>query len=106
MRFESEIDQSVRYLGSDAAARALAADAYWPKWHAPWWHMLLLHEMGHTSLIPEKTVEQLVAALNRIPVKIFPIHPGDLPRHRSFPRYAVPLPAWHRLPGARDAGRG
>lgn len=79
MAFESEIDQSVRYLASDEADRALAADAYWPKWHSPWWHMLLLHEIGHTMQIPEAAVERYIAALNRIPVKIFPIHPEDLP---------------------------
>ena len=79
MKFEAEIHQSIAYLGSEAAARSLLADAYWPKWNSPWWHMLLLHEMGHTSLIPEATVEQYVAALNRIPMKIFPIHPGELP---------------------------
>lgn len=79
MRFAAEVDQSVQYLASDEAASSLAADAYWPKWHSPWWHMLLLHEMGHTSLIPESIVERYVASLNRIPVKIFPIHPEDLP---------------------------
>src|SRR5690348_8501089 len=78
-RFDAEIDQSIRYLQSNEAACALAADAYWPKWHSPWWHMLLLHEMGRASLIPDSTIEQYVASLNRIAVKIFPIHPEDLP---------------------------
>jgi hypothetical protein len=41
--------------------------------------MLLLHEMGHTALIPEATVAQYVAKLNEIPLKLFPIHPGDIP---------------------------
>ncbi len=79
MEFESEIGQSISYLDSKEAHRALDADAYWPKWHSPWWHMLTLHEMGHTSLIPQSITERYVAALNRIPLKIFPIHPEDMP---------------------------
>jgi hypothetical protein len=79
LSFEAEVDQSVRYLKSDEAHRALAVDAYWPKWHAPWWHMLLLHEMGQAARIPGVVVEQYVTALNRLPLKIFPIQPEDLP---------------------------
>lgn len=89
MHFEREIAASVTYLGSSAAIDCLAADPYWPKWDAPWWHMLLLHEMGHTSLIPGNILREFVAALDRYPVKIFPIQPGDLPQgvdpHRGTP---------------------
>jgi hypothetical protein len=79
MQFENEIAQSVDYLSSVEAARSLDADSYWPKWHSPWWHMLLLHEMGHTRLIPASTIEQYIASLNRLPLKIFPFTPEDLP---------------------------
>jgi hypothetical protein len=79
MQFADEVAQSVNYLQSSAAEKALAADAYWPKWNSPWWHMLLLHEMGHTNLIPESTIEQYVDSLNRIRLKIFPIHPHEWP---------------------------
>jgi hypothetical protein len=89
MNFDAEVSDSVRYLASEAALNALEADAYWPKWDAPWWHMLLLHEMGRTSLIPAVAIEALVEALNRYPVKIFPIHPEDAPEgidpQRGFP---------------------
>lgn len=89
MEFEREIAASVAYLASSAAVDCLAADTYWPKWDAPWWHMLLLHEMGHTRLIPGSILREFVAALDRYPVKIFPIHPGDLPDgvdpHRGYP---------------------
>ena len=89
MDYQVEIEQSVDYLRSEAARRALATDAYWPKWHSPWWHMLLLHELGHTALIPEATCALHVAALDRLPLKIFPIYPEDLPAgvdpHRGTP---------------------
>ena len=43
------IEHSVAYLDSPQAREALAVDAYWPKWDSPWWHMLLLDEMGLTA---------------------------------------------------------
>lgn len=65
---QSELQQSIDYLKSDAALKTVGADAYWPKWNSPWWHMLLLHEMGETHQIPEAIVEAYIASLNRIPL--------------------------------------
>jgi hypothetical protein len=79
MTFEAEIKQSIDYLSSDLALQTVDADAYWPKWNAPWWHMLLLHEMDETKRIPKPMIERYVASLNRLPLKIFPIHPEDMP---------------------------
>ena len=76
---EPAIADSVRYLASDETERSIAADVYWPKWHSPWWHMLLLHELGEARRIPERAVARMVEALQAFPVKIFPIHPGELP---------------------------
>jgi hypothetical protein len=73
------IAESVRYLASDAAQRSLDADVYWPKWDSPWWHMLLLHEMGEARRIPERAVARMVERLDAFPLKIFPIRPGELP---------------------------
>jgi len=74
-----DVGDSVAYLASEAALASLAVDGYWPKWHSPWWHMLLLFELGEARRIPERTARAMVDALNRLPVKIFPIHPGELP---------------------------
>lgn len=79
MSYQSEIQESIRYLSSDIAIKSLEADPYWPKWDSPWWHMLLLHEMGETKRIPRSVVETYIASLNRMPVKIFPIHPEEMP---------------------------
>jgi hypothetical protein len=76
---ESAIASSVAYLGSDAAQRSLDADIYWPKWNSPWWHMLLLHELGEARRIPERAVAKLVEGLGSLPVKIFPIRAHELP---------------------------
>jgi hypothetical protein len=76
---ERGIAESVHYLGSDAAQRSIEVDVYWPKWDSPWWHMLLLYEIGEVRRIPERAVSQMIAALQAFPIKIFPIAPGELP---------------------------
>ncbi len=78
-QYENEIAESISYLNSKEAEARLDADAYWPKWHSPWWHMLLLHEMSLTQKIPESTIHRYIQSLNRIQLKIFPIHPEDAP---------------------------
>lgn len=79
MEYAAELEQSLRYLKSVAALQAIRQDPYWPKWDHPWWHMLLLHEMGLTREIPASLMTAYVEAMNGIPLKIFPIQPGDLP---------------------------
>ncbi|MBK7963368.1 MAG: hypothetical protein IPK04_20555 [Bdellovibrionales bacterium] len=79
MKYDSEIQSSIDYLHSNRALEAVDSDAYWPKWHSPWWHMLLLHEMGETKRIPKEMIRRYVASLNRLPLKIFPIQPEDMP---------------------------
>jgi hypothetical protein len=73
------IAHSLEYLASDAAQRSLDADLYWPKWDSPWWHMLLLHEIGEARRIPERAVTKVVEGLNRLRVKIFPIRQEEMP---------------------------
>jgi hypothetical protein len=80
MSLAAQISRSVAYLGSREALRSLEANCYWPKWDAPWWHMLLLHEMGETMRIPEIAITHLIASINRMPLKIFPIHAHELPQ--------------------------
>lgn len=79
MLYQAEIDASIRYLQSDEAIMTIREDAYWPKWNAPYWHMLLLKEMGQVSKIPEKMIREWIAKLNKIPLKIFQINPEDFP---------------------------
>jgi len=75
----SELAASVAYLSSPAAAASLARDPYWPKWDSPWWHMLLLFEMGEVAQIPPAVVRAMIDGLNAYPVKTFPIHEHELP---------------------------
>ncbi len=79
MSLETSLQKSVGYLSSAKALDDLDRDAYWPKWGSPWWHMLLLHEMGETQLIPQQTIEKFIAKLNQYPMKKFPAQSGRLP---------------------------
>ncbi len=76
---EQGIADSVRYLGSDAALASIAADTYWPKWNSPWWHMLVLFELGEARLIPVRVTTAMIAGLDALRIKIFPIDPEDTP---------------------------
>lgn len=69
--YSKELDLAHRYLKSEEAFKTLETDPYWPKWNGPWWHMLLLHEMGLTSDIPESIVEAFVERVNRAPREDF-----------------------------------
>lgn len=73
------IAESVRYLDSDAAVRSIEADTYWPKWDSPWWHMLLLWELGEAHRIAARVVRAMVDGLNALPLHIFPIHDHEWP---------------------------
>ncbi len=76
---EELVASSVRYLGSSAAMESLEADAYWPKWDSPWWHMLLLSEIDEARRIPAAMVDAMVARLDAMPLHVFPIYPGEAP---------------------------
>jgi hypothetical protein len=76
---EQAIDDSVRYLSSDNALARIAADTYWPKWSSPWWHMVVLHEIGEARRIPERVAIAMADGLNALPIRIFPIRPEDSP---------------------------
>ena len=89
MQYEAEVEESLRYLGSDRALQSLNADPYWPKWDSPWWHMLLLHEMGLTKQIPESVIERNVAVLDAFPLKIFPVHPEEVPKGIDYARMTL-----------------
>ena len=79
MNYAAELKASISYLNSEQAQRSLEADPYWPKWDSPWWHMLLMHEIGETNSIPQAVIRTYVASLDRMPLKIFAIHPEDMP---------------------------
>jgi hypothetical protein len=82
------LDASVAYLESDAALASIAEDSYWPKWDGPWWHMVLLWELGEARRIPARAVRAMVASLDALPMHTFPIRPGDLPPHLHPARHA------------------
>jgi len=61
------------FLASEAARDAIDRDAYWPKWHGPWWQVLLLHEMGQPQAIPAGVAERLGESVHRKCLHTFPV---------------------------------
>ncbi len=83
MTYQTQMNESLAYLNSPGALQDMERDSYWPKWNSPWWHMLLLHEMGEAKKIPAALIEKHVDKLRRSPLKIFPILPEEMPAHLS-----------------------
>src|SRR5436309_1121126 len=80
---EHAIEATARYLASDAALASIAADTYWPKWDSPWWHMVMLHELGEAHRIPRRVATAMADGLNALAIRIFPIDPQDVPSGRD-----------------------
>jgi hypothetical protein len=83
------IETSVRYLASDAARRSIDQDLYWPKWDSPWWHMVMLFELGEARRIPAAIAEQMVGALRALPIQVFPTRPEDVPPGMDISRHST-----------------
>lgn len=62
----------INFLSSPSALKSLERDPYWPKWDSPWWHMLLLHELGRTRDIPENAILKMVEVLKQHYLPFFP----------------------------------
>jgi hypothetical protein len=73
------LNETIAYLDSPAAAAAIEADPYWPKWDSPWWRMTLLHELGLASAIPGRIVAAMVRGLATHYLPSFPFRLDELP---------------------------
>ena len=104
-----DVEPSLTYLASDAALASLDRDPYWPKWDSPWWHALLMLELGEARRIPVRAARALADAVDRMPFHDFPVDglpPGVDPRRDIMCHCAlgcltqvlvacgVELPAW------------
>ncbi len=86
---ESALAASVAYLASDEALRDIARDPYWPKWTSPWWHMLLLHELGLAARIPARAAERMAEGLDAHFLHEFPFRIEDVPPGKDPYRHIV-----------------
>ena len=73
------LEQSRLYLSSTEALQSIERDPYWPKWNTPWWHMLLLHEMGLSEKIPTAAIFKMVEKLKHHYLPVFPINTEEVP---------------------------
>lgn len=82
----AELASSIHYLQSAEARRSLQQDPYWPKWNSPWWHIMLLDELGMVEHISGSIVEALVQAIQRHYIKVF-LKPSQRPQNDDFGRF-------------------
>lgn len=73
------VQETVAYLDTETAERAIALDPYWPKWESPWWRMTLLWELGLADRIPGRALASMTAALASHYLRTFPFHEADIP---------------------------
>ena len=73
------IEDSVAFLQSEAALQSIELDPYWPKWNSPWWHALLLFELGEGARVPVAFAAALVARIDALPMHTFPIQAHEFP---------------------------
>jgi len=78
---EQAVVDSVAYLQSPQAAQALALDPYWPKWQAPWWHALLLFELGLAAQIPRDFLQKYARLVDSHYLHFFPFEEHEVPEH-------------------------
>ncbi|MBX9689306.1 MAG: hypothetical protein K2X27_21530 [Candidatus Obscuribacterales bacterium] len=78
----AQIQASLNYLDSKEALESIEIDPYWPKWHGPWWHMMLLSEMGLAAQIPKSTLLILSQRMN-LYLDNFPISETEIPEGKD-----------------------
>ncbi|MBT3785929.1 hypothetical protein HOF92_13220 [bacterium] len=79
MDYQNELNETLGYLASDEAFRAIDNDPYWPKWDTPWWRIMTLYEMGMVHLVPERILNHLVEKVDSHYIKTFPLVEKDIP---------------------------
>ena len=79
MTIADAIKNSQTYLSTQAALQSIERDPYWPKWDSPWWHMLLLYEIGLAKQIPKAAILKMVGVLKNHYLPVFPIKEDEVP---------------------------
>lgn len=85
---ERWVESSRAYLSSAKAQDSLARDPYWPKWDTPWWHMVLLWELGKPEAIPPEASKALLEKLSTHYIDFFPNPREPMPEGKDPHRHA------------------
>ncbi len=75
----AHIQDSVEFLASPEAKLMVVREPYWPKWNSPWWHALLLEEMGLASEIPPHFIEHYAEVVDQHYLHFFPFTEEEVP---------------------------
>jgi hypothetical protein len=80
------LSSTLTYLESPEAWASSKRDPYWPKWDSPWWHLLLLHELGETdSPVAREAARTLLESIRDHFLPAF--FPEELPEGKSPDRH-------------------
>ncbi|MDO9630256.1 MAG: SH3 domain-containing protein [Acholeplasmataceae bacterium] len=79
-QFDEAIQKSIDYLNSEEAKSSLNRDTYWPKWDSPWWHILLLHELGLIKEVPEDIMNLFSKLIDQKVLHFFPFTEDEMPK--------------------------
>lgn len=75
----AHIQESIDFLASAGAKEMVVREPYWPKWNSPWWHALLLEEMGLASAIPQPFIEHYAEVVDQHYLHFFPFTEEEVP---------------------------
>lgn len=78
--FNEALQKTIDYLNSSDAHFSLKRDVYWPKWDSPWWHILLLHELGLIKEAPQSIMELFAEVINDNVLHFFPFTEEEMPK--------------------------
>lgn len=76
---QAAIEASIHFLNHSKSQAMLALDPYWPKWDAPWWHMLALTEIGAAERISTIAFDALLSSIEKHHLPFFPLEESQLP---------------------------
>lgn len=79
MNLSEAMEKTCKYLASAEALSSIERDPYWPKWDSPWWHMLLLHEMGLSERIPKVAAQKMASTIKTHFMSFFPLVIEEVP---------------------------
>lgn len=86
---EENIAGSIAYLSSAEAIESIQLDPYWPKWNSPWWHSVLLFELGEAKRIPPVFLDQMTRVIDSHYLKFFPFLESEIPPGKDGSRHIM-----------------
>ena len=86
---QENVASSIAYLSSAEAMESIQVDPYWPKWNSPWWHSVLLFEIGEAKKIPPEFLDRITTLIDSHYLKFFPFFENEIPPGKNGSRHIM-----------------